>query len=399
VGPVPFPRARRDRSTTRSSRDVGFARVAVVLLLAISASAQEARDPELSILWPEPDEYVSGLTKIRASLTTPEATSQVVFFADGRQLCTLTTAPFECEWDAGRMLTEHQVRVAATLRSGERLVKTVRTKGLEGYAENVNVDVVQVTVSVTDPHGRFIRGLPGTAFHVFDEGRQQPISHFHSENVPLDVVVALDISASMERAMPKLKEAAKAFLGSVPEGDRVTLVGFNDTMFTLTRRATSVADRVKAVDRLTSWGATSLYDVIIRSVEMLGAHTGRKAVVLFTDGEDSGSYATIADVERRLQASDVTLYVIAQGGGLATGPHRMLMERLTAPTGGRAIFTDSVNELQGVFGSLLEELSHQYLLGYVQPDSRRDGRWRRIKVEVDGYTHIRSRQGYRVTQK
>src|SRR5262249_42604703 len=115
--------------------------------------------------------------------------------------------------------------------------------------------------------------------------------------------------------------------------------------------------------------------------------------------EDQGSYASIADVERQLQASDVTLYVIAQGAGLTTAPLKAIMSRLAVPTGGRAIFTDRIAELHGVFTELLDELSNQYLLGYSQPDPRRDGRWRRITVEVDGYQRIRARQGYRVVRR
>ena len=103
----------------------------------------------------------------------------------------------------------------------------------------------------------------------------------------------------------------------MPAQDQVTLLGFNDSVFALTRKATDPAERVRAVDRLAPWGATALYDVILRGIDMLGRQTGRKALVVFTDGEDQGSHVTIEDVERRLQASDVTLYMIAQGRGVS----------------------------------------------------------------------------------
>ena len=143
------------------------------------------------------------------------------------------------------------------------------------------------------------------------------------------------------------------------------------------------------------WGSTALYDVVLRSVGMLGRQTGRKALVVFTDGEDQGSHATIADVERGLQSSDVTLYMIGQGRGVTHAPLKAVMERLAKPTGGRALFTESIDELRGAFAELLDELSNQYLLGYVPPAARRDDTWRSIKVEVDGYSDIRARQGYR----
>ena len=143
------------------------------------------------------------------------------------------------------------------------------------------------------------------------------------------------------------------------------------------------------------WGSTALYDLVLRSVGMLGRQTGRKALVVFTDGEDQGSHATIADVERGLQSSDVTLYMIGQGRGVTNAPLRAVMSRLVKPTGGRAIFTENIDELRGAFAELLDELSNQYLLGYVPAAAHSDDAWRSIKVEVEGYSEMRARQGYR----
>jgi VWFA-related protein len=129
---------------------------------------------------------------------------------------------------------------------------------------------------------------------------------------------------------------------------------------------------------------------------MLGRQPGRKALIVFTDGEDQGSHATIGDVERKLQSSDVTLYMIGQGRGVTMESLRRIMERLANPTGGRALFTESVDELHGAFGDLLDELSNQYLLGYASNNPKRDESWRRIRVEVDGHKEVRARQGYRL---
>src|SRR5207344_1178662 len=104
---------------------------------------------------------------------------------------------------------------------------------------------------------------------------------------------------------------------------------FNDNVFALTRKTTDPSERIRAVDRLAPWGATALYDVIIRGIDMLGRQTGRRSLVVFTDGEDQGSHVTIEDVERRLQASDVTLYMIGQGRGVTHDYLRKVMQRLT----------------------------------------------------------------------
>jgi Ca-activated chloride channel family protein len=118
---------------------------------------------------------------------------------------------------------------------------------------------------------------------------------------------------------------------------------------------------------------------------------------VFTDGEDQGSHATIEDVEQRLQSSDVTLYMIGQGRGTSLEPLKKVMRRLSEPTGGRALFTEKIEQLHEVFAELLDELSNQYLLGYVPTNLKRDGALRTIKVQVDGYPGVRARTSYRMT--
>jgi len=363
--------------------------------LTLTMWAQAPSDgPQLTIIAPGDDAYLVGPTVLRAGVDPPEAVVALTFFVDGRQACALTRLPFECDWDAGPVIAEHQVRAVATLQGGARVVQTVRTRTV-GYAERIDVDVVQVTVTVTDGRGRFVRDVPQSSFHVSEDGHPQAITHFASEDVPLELVAAVDISGSMASAMPRVKGAVKQFLGEVPPQDQVTLLGFNDNIFTLTRKTTDPAERTKAVDRLAPWGSTALYDVLLRGVEILGRQTGRKALVVFTDGEDQGSHATIKDVERRLQASDITLYMIGQGRGVTMEPLKRIMERLSTPTGGRALFTDSAEDLQVAFADLLDELSNQYLLGYQSSNTRRDDAWRKIKVDVDGHHDVRARQGYR----
>jgi Ca-activated chloride channel family protein len=369
-------------------------------LCAVAAALLSAQPPDatLTIESPTAEMYLNGTTPLRAKTEPPDAATTVTFFVDGRQACALKAPPWECDWDAGSRIAEHQVRAVATLKNGARLVQTVRTRTI-AYTERVNVDVVQVTVTVSDGRGKFVPKIPRAAFHVFEDNRVQEISHFASEDIPLELIVAVDISGSMTPSMTKLKAAVKEFLGDVPTQDQVTLLGFNDSIFTLTRKQTNLSERVQAVDRLAPWGSTALYDVILRGIDMLGRQAGRKALVIFTDGEDQGSHATIGDVERKLQSSDVTLYMIGQGRGVTMEPLRKIMERLASPTGGRALFTESVDELHGAFGELLDELSNQYLLGYASSNPIRDNGWRRIRVEVDGHRDVRARQGYRLSTK
>jgi VWFA-related protein len=368
-------------------------RTAVAFAAWLAATAQPGA-PRVRIETPADDALVVGPTRLRAIVEPVDAASELAFSVDGREVCIVRTAPFDCAWDAGQAIVEHQIRAVATLAAGGRIVHAVHTRAA-GVTETVDIDVVQVSVSVLDGRSRYVRGLPRSAFHVTEDGRPQPITHFYAQDVPLQLVVAVDISGSMQRSMPALKRAILELLAAVPPRDRVTLIGFNEYAFTLARDTGDPRAQVDAVNRLAPWGSTALYDAVVHGVELLNAQAGRKALIVFTDGEDTASHVTVPEVDRVLQSSDATLFMIGPNRGAATDRLKRTMERLAAPTGGRALFTNSVDDLRDAFTELLDELSNQYGLGYQSTNHSRDGAWRQIAVAVDGYPRLRARQGYR----
>jgi Ca-activated chloride channel family protein len=372
-----------------------------VILYAIGVlAAQEPQPAELSIriVQPEPDAYISGLTKLKAQILPPmlaPRVGQILFFADGKQVCNvLDSINAECEWDAGAEVRPHVFRVVGNLIGGGRIVSSSRTKGLE-QAEKVSVDVVQITAVVTE-HGKFVSGLQQGQFSVFEDGVAQKVEHVSAEGAPLEIVVAIDVSESMTPAMPQLKNSVKKFLGALGPKDQVTLAAFNDNMFTLTKRELNVQQRVRAVDRLSAWGGTALYDVIIRGVQQLSRQPGRRVLVVFSDGDDRTSHATIHAVEQAVRANDATLFMVALGRGVKEAQLKSGIERLVELSGGRALFVEKSEQLDQPFAEILEELSNQYILGYESTNTKRNGAWREVKLEVPGtdYT-VRARQGYR----
>jgi VWFA-related protein len=371
-----------------------------VLFLSCLASAGQSPDVSLVFVSPEDGGYASGPTPIRIRVEPDGAAVRgVSLFADGRLVCTREQPPFECQWDAGPNVIEHVLRAVATLGDGRRVARGIRTKGV-AYAEKVDVDVVQVTATVTDESGHFVRGLTRQDFRLYEDGTPQSVTSFFSENVPTEMIVAVDVSGSMTDAMPKVKESVKGFLTAIRPADRVTLLGFNDSVFTLARPTVDLAARLKAIDRLAPWGGTALYDVVVQAFDLLGRQTGRRALVVFTDGEDLNSRVPIEVAERRLEASDAVMYPIGQGRAPRLASLKTILERLARKSGGRAFFGESVDQLDAVFADIIDELSNQYLLGYVPRDLTRDGRWRTLKVEVPGKAvHVRARQGYRAVAK
>lgn len=380
-------------------RPMRFALAPPLLLCGLAA---QTLSPTIRLVTPSEGAYVAGSIRLVAQIepaTAVRDVAQVTFFADAHQICTVARPPFECEWDAGERIAEHTFRVAATLRAGTRLVDTVHTRGLS-VTEDVDVDVIQITAVVTDGGGRFVRGLTREDFRVFDDGTAQPITHFGSENIPLELVAALDVSSSMRDSIATVKQAAKRFLAELSPSDQVTVLAFNENIFTPARRATDPATRVRAVDRLGAWGGTALYDAVIRAIEILGRQSGRRAVVLFSDGDDQSSHAALDAAIRTTEGSDATIYAIGLGRAVKAPTLQKLLEQIASVSGGRAFFTDDASRLDGVFGEVLEDLRHQYLLSYPAPDNRRDDGWHTIRVEVAGGRHtVRARQGYRLSRR
>jgi Ca-activated chloride channel family protein len=370
----------------------------LVLALAVPAAVIVAQVPPepLVITSPAEGSYVTGPVLLQAkAAAAPSAVRSVTFYADGRMVCTVVRPPFECNWDAGEGLREHVVRAVATLTDGARLVATSRTQSA-GYTESVEVEVVQVTATVTDDGGRFVKGLARDQFRVKEDGVLQRITAFAGENIPLEIVVAVDVSQSMTESMPTLKTAVRTFLRALRPADQVTLVAFNDNIFTPARRSTDPEARVRAVDRLAPWGGTALFDAMLTALNTVGKQPGRRSVVVFSDGEDQNSVATLKRVETRLETSDATIYTIGLGRSVRDRDLAGVMARMSEVSGGRSFLMDDIGELDKVFGDIVEELSNQYLISYGSSNEARDGTWRRITVELkDGSHQVRHRQGYR----
>jgi len=366
----------------------------VTALLAVVAVSRGQSQSALSLRFVSPtdDTYLSGPVLLKVVIdgeAGPSLVEDVTFFADGRQVCVARGDNPQCGWDAGPKLASHALRAVARLKAGGRLVANVRTKDA-GYVEAVSVDVVLANAVVTDG-GRFVKGLTRDAFRVLDEGQDSPVTSFQSTEAPLELVLALDVSASMTDAMPDVKAAARAFLKALRPQDRVTLVAFNDTMFTLSRGAPG-ANVLPAVDKLTPFGATALYDVIVRSLQLLSRQPGKHAVVIFSDGDDSSSQATLEQVQRLVADSDAMLMAVGLGRASAVRDLREKLQSLTDASGGRTLFAEERDELTESFGKVVEDLINQYTLGF---EPQRDGREHQIRIQIPGRgVRVRARRVY-----
>jgi len=368
--------------------------LAAIGLVSLTVSAQT---PVLQITSPAADTIVSGVVRLEAAITPAElaaSVQSVTFFVNGRLACTVERPPFGCNWNPGDVVRGHHIRVVATMTDRPRLTANVRTKDL-GYVEKVKTEAVLVPVIVTQ-NGEFVRGLKQQDFELFEDGVKQPIASFVNENAPLDLVLAVDISGSMESSLADVKAAVKQLLSKLRPGDAATLVGFNDTLFIAAEREKDRRTREEAVDLLTSWGGTALYDATVSTLDMVSRDWGRKGVVIFSDGDDRHSLTPREAAMARVQASDAMLYTVGFGGGATVPALRSSLESYARSTGGRPFFPRTVKELDGVFDEIVAELANQYVLSYASSNLKADNAWRDIKVQVrKGKYQVRARRGYR----
>jgi len=201
----------------------------------------------------------------------------------------------------------------------------------------------------------------------------------------------------MTNAVPELRAAARAFIAALPRNDMVTVTAFNSTIDVLAPRAADPVSRVAALDRLRATGMTALYDVLIQAVDLFPSTSERRAIVMFTDGDDVASRASLASARQALQGANVVLYFVAQGRAFVDRVLRAQLNTLATETGGAAFFAERMSDTRDHFAAIAEELSNQYVLGYLPARPFGDGAWREIRVEPADPSmryRITARRGY-----
>ena len=288
------------------------------------------------------------------------------------------------------------VRRGGPLGGGRRLAHSVRTRERAGAFFSAGTTAVLVPVAVRDRRGRAVEGLTEGDFALFEDGVRQELSFFETADMPLDLVLAVDFSASMANSIDALRFATRRFVDSLAGTARLSLLAFNDRLFVPARQEHDRDVLLAAVDTLpTPFGGTALLDAIVQALELHGEDFAHKAIVLFSDGDDRDSLATLETVEQRIRAGQATVYVVTLGRGRAIEGVRTMLGRLTRVSGGRSFPIERIDDLDDALTYIRSDLRDQYFLGYRPADAAFDGAWRRIEVRTGDRRHVvRAREGY-----
>ncbi len=285
----------------------------------------------------------------------------------------------------------------------------------------INTNLVTVPVSVADRQGRFIAGLKELQFHLYENGVEQKIAFFDNAESPFTVALVLDTSDSTRARLSEIQSAALAFIDQLREQDRVLIAAF-DKQVTILSEVTSDRQQLReAVGRARTGGGTALYhtfDAIVN--HRLKQISGRKAMVLFTDGVDTASgtatyestlytaeeidamvfsiqYNTYADLAAPSNMANSNVQVLTAKGermNVAYERGNRYLRSLSDRTGGRFYNATSVKGLRETFSQIAQELRQQYSIGYYPTDGGKTERTIKVKVEAPDVT-VRARKAFR----
>lgn len=291
----------------------------------------------------------------------------------------------------------------------------------EGFRIGIAVDQVFLSVNVRSYQGGFVRGLAPEDFVVLEDGVPQRIVNFYSEAVPVSVVLLIDISGSTRHTQGEIRRAALEFSRRLSPEDEVAIITFNDQPRLILNWTNDLEKIEIALESTYPKGATVLNDALyVTFDDLLRGREGKKGVILFTDGVDTGSMVSFNEALDLAVRSEAMVYVVSKldeywAEAIAARMQfrsraqivpkvltdeyiidvKRALERITTLTGGKVLDAQAFASLTDVYAKVAEELKNQYYISYIPSNVNKDGRWRAIEVRVNRPGVIATtRQGY-----
>ena len=273
----------------------------------------------------------------------------------------------------------------------KELAKTALTtsSGLTAHVRplKVDVDLVLVPVTITDPLNRLVTGLDKENFQLYEGALPQEIRTFSSEDAPVSLGVIFDSSGSMSSKMDRAKDAVVEFFKTANPQDEFFMISFSDEPEEVSDFTSSVDEIQNKLVFAVPRKRTALLDAIYMGVsKMRQAKYAKKALLIISDGGDNHSRYTEGEIKSMVKEADVMVYAIGlYDRYFASQEERLgpaLLSDITELTGGRAFTIDNPNDLADVATKIGIELRNQYVLGYRPSKVVRDGKWRKIKVKL-----------------
>jgi Ca-activated chloride channel homolog len=281
----------------------------------------------------------------------------------------------------------------------------------QGSVFRSGASLVALNVTVSDGK-RLVPGLKPDDFAVYEDGVLQRVQFFEAHEVPIDLILLIDTSASMADKMDVVRDAAVGFLATLRDRDRGAVVTFGDRVNIAEPLTEERAALERAVRAAQANGSTALNNALYVALKQFarGAQqegtVRRQAIAVLSDGEDTSSIIGFDDVLAMARKSGINIYTIclqnqyaaarAESGRRYFSESDFAMKSLAQETGAQSYFPHSVQDLRGIYAGISDELANQYSIGYAPTNSRMDGRFRRIVIKVNEHPEFRprARMGY-----
>lgn len=263
----------------------------------------------------------------------------------------------------------------------------------------VESNLVILNASITDNDGEPVSGLKQNEFRVFEDGQEQKLDFFESEETPFAAVILIDTSGSMETRVSIAMSAAINFLDGLRPDDNVAIYNF-DSKVSMVQDFSNSRDISHRIFDLKANGWTVLNDSIFTAAKELAKRPEkRKALIVLSDGEDSRSKFSESKALKAALAADATIYTVDMSGMDGNPSKRLQNQRalknFSEKSGGTFIKTPGGIELRVAFKNIVHELGTLYTLGYQPTNTKKDGKWRKIELRIKRpHLNIRTRKGY-----
>jgi Ca-activated chloride channel family protein len=282
--------------------------------------------------------------------------------------------------------------IRTLLISASMLAATVAITA-QGVVFSSKVEAVRVDVLVTDREkgGTAVLGLKPSDFEVLDNGVLQQVDLVSFEQIPLNVILALDMSESVSGdRLDQLRDASAKLLNGLTKDDQAGLVTFTQRVVLGSKLTKDLGGVRNAMTPLDDAGDTAIIDATYAAMMLGESDVGRGLVIVFSDGVDTASWLTDDAVLNTAKRSDVVVYAVSVQSRLKPE----FLRELTAATGGRLYEIEKTANLSQVFLSVLEEFRHRYLISYT-PNGVEHGGWHKIDVNIKGRKAVvKARPGY-----
>ncbi len=251
----------------------------------------------------------------------------------------------------------------------------------------VDVNLVLVPLTVTDPMNRLVTGLEKENFNIYDNNMGQVIKSFSTEDAPVTIGIVFDLSGSMTSKFARARKALSEFMRTCNPQDEFFVIGFNDRPAVIVDYTSDIDDVEARMVMLKPENRTALIDAVYLGVNKLkSAKYDRKALLIISDGGDNRSRYSEGELRRVVRESDVQIYSIGIFDAYAptieeqTGP--ILLTDICELTGGRLFRISDMGDMGDIATRISAELRNEYVIGYRPSEVKRDGNWRKLKVRL-----------------